>query len=82
MLEKSSLIVLEILLHHFLFNLPFFAIFVGFKMPNANIGTLKALKRAEKEAKRAKIKRKHCLHLVVTPLSIFLTPMRTLISSL
>ena len=67
MLERIHLPVFEILLHQFFFYLPFFAIFVGFKMPNANIGTLKALQRAEKEAKRAKIKRKHCMHLVLIP---------------
>ncbi len=67
MLERIHLPVFEILLLQVLLNLPFFAIFVGFKMPNANIGTLKALKRAEKEAKRAKIMRKHCMHLVLIP---------------
>ena len=67
MLERVCPAVFEILLIQVLLNFPLFATFVGFKMPNANIGTVKALKRPEKEAKRAKIKRKHCMHLVLIP---------------
>ena len=67
MLASIHLPVFEILLLQLLSNLTLFANFVGIEMPKSNIGALTALQRAEKEARRAKIKRKHCMHLVLIP---------------
>ena len=53
MLERIRLPVLELLTLQVLSNLPLFANFVGINMPNSNIGALRALKLAKKEAKRA-----------------------------
>ena len=54
MLASIHLPVFEILLLQLLSNFTLFANFVGIEMPNSNIGALTALKRAAKEAKRAK----------------------------
>ncbi len=53
MLEKSCSSVFEIPLLNVSLNLPLFVNFQGTEIPNANMGAIRALKRAATEGKRA-----------------------------